>query len=102
MAYLFLIQVREELRLADYGPVGLDEETSVVLGQTVQKLAKSLFPSATEFMAATSETEVVAGLLRAGFRLRGEQPIKVLKTGTGLEQIERFRLTLLDWDRVCR
>jgi len=102
MAYLFLIQVREQLRLADYGPAELDEETSVMLGQAVQKLAKSLFPSATEFMAATSETGVLAGLLGAGFCLRDEEPIKVLKTGTGLEQIDRFRLTLLDWDLLCR
>jgi hypothetical protein len=102
MAYLFLIQVGEQLRLADYGPAGLDEDTSVMLGQAVQKLAKSLFPSATEFMAATSETGVLGGLLGAGFRLHDEEPIKVLKTGTGLEQIERFRLTLLDWDLLCR
>ena len=62
MAYLFLIQVREQLRLADYGPAELDEETSLMLGQAVQKLAKFLFPSTTEFMAATSERAVLAGV----------------------------------------
>jgi hypothetical protein len=101
MAYLFLIQVGEQLRLADYGPAELDEETSMMLGQAVH-LAKSSFPSTTEFRSVTSETGVLAGLLRAGFRLRKEEPIKVLKTGTGLEQIDHFRLTPLDWDLVCR
>jgi hypothetical protein len=102
MAYLFLIQVWEQLRLVDYGPAGLDKETSRLLGQAVQKLAKSMFPSATEFMAATSEKSVLAGLLRAGFCLDRQESIKVLKTDTGLERIDRFRLTLLDWDLLCR
>jgi hypothetical protein len=101
MAYLFLIQVGKELRLADYGPAGLDEQTGMMIGQAAQQLAKSLFPSATEFMAATSETDVFAGLLRAGLCIRREEPIQVLKTGTELEQIDCFRLTLLDWDLLC-
>jgi hypothetical protein len=102
MAYLFLIQVGEQLRLADYGPPGLNEETSAMFGEAVRKLGKSLFPSATGVMAATSETGMLAGLLQAGFHLSSEEPIKVLKTGTGLDGIDRFRLTLLDWDRLCR
>jgi hypothetical protein len=101
IAYLFLIQVGKQLRLADYGPAGLDEQTGIMVGQAAQQLARSLFPSATEFMAATSETDVLAGLLRAGLRIRREGPIHVLKTGTELEQIDCFRLTLLDWDLLC-
>jgi hypothetical protein len=102
MAYLFLIQVGKQLRLADYGPARLDEQTSMMVGQAAQQLAKSLFPSATEFMAATSEAGALAGLTRAGLHLRSEEPIKVLKTAAGLEQIDRFRLILLDWDLLCR
>jgi hypothetical protein len=102
MAYLFLIQVGKQLRLADYGPAGLDEQTGMMVGRAALQLAKSLFPSTTEFMAATSETNVLTGLLRVGMRLRREESIQVLKTGTELEQIDCFRLTLLDWDLLCR
>jgi hypothetical protein len=101
MAYLFLIQVGKQVRLADYGPAGLDEQTGMMVGQAALQLAKTCFPGTTEFMAATSEPDVLAGLLRAGLRLRGEELIRVRKAGTELEQIDCFRLTLMDSDTLC-
>jgi hypothetical protein len=100
IAYVFLIQVGEQVRLADYGPAGLDENSSMVLGIGVRDFAKSSFPTATSIMIATSETAVSAGISRAGFRLRREEPIRVLKTEKALENIHSFRLTLLDWDAL--
>ena len=100
-AYLLLVQVRDQVRLADYGPAGLDEETSRILGLSAQVMALSLFPDATDVTAATSEPFTRAGFLRSGFRLGHEETIKVLKLDKSLSSIDRFRLTLLDWDSLC-
>jgi hypothetical protein len=100
-AYLLLVQVRNQVRLADYGPSDLDEETSRILGLGAQALALSLFPDATAVIAATSELPTRYGFLRSGFRLIGEEPIKVLKLDKSLSSIASFRLTLLDWDALC-
>ena len=99
-AYLFLVQVRDQVRIADYGPAGLDEDTRL-FGIAAQKLAKSEFPGATALASATSEESVRQGLLRAGLRPQWEEAIKVLKKDKRLAEISRFRLTLLDWGYFC-
>jgi hypothetical protein len=99
--YILLVKVRNEVRLADYGPAGLDEETSRVLGAGAQSLARLRFPDAHCIMTATSEPSCRSGFLRSGFRLSSEEPVKVLKLDRSLDSIDRFRLTLLDWDALC-
>ena len=100
-AYVLLVQVGDQVRLADYGPAGLDEETSRILGLGAQALALSVFPDATAVIAATSEPPTRSGFLKSGFRLSRDESIKVLKLDKSLSSIERFRLTLLDWDALC-
>jgi hypothetical protein len=100
-AYVFLVQVGDQVRMVDYGPAELSEETSHILGCGAQALAASLFPTATNLTVATSEEPSRAGFLRAGFHLRREEPIKVLRLDKSLNSIEHFRLTLLDWDACC-
>ncbi len=102
IAYLYTVQIGEQLRLADYGPAGLDEETSVIVGRAFQEISRNSFSHVTELMAVTSETGVLAGLLQTGFQLRGETPITVLTKNPDLQQVDRFRLTLLDWDLLSR
>lgn len=101
VAYLFLVQVGDQVRLADYGPANLDEETASILGVAAQKAARSSFPSATTAVAATSEPSVRAGFLRSGFRISREEEIRALKLNKILNPIKQFRLTLLDWDALC-
>lgn len=101
VAYLFLVQVGDQVRLADYGPANLDEETATMLGVAVQKAARSTFPSGATAIAATSEASVRAGFLQSGLRISREEEIKALKLNKILNPIERFRLTLLDWDALC-
>lgn len=101
VAYALLVQVRRQVRLADYGPAGLDEETSMVLGISAQVVARSTFPGATTMTAATAEAPVRLGFAKSGFRRWREQPIRVLKLNKALNPINRFRLTLMDWDALC-
>jgi len=101
VAYFLLVQVGDQVRLADYGPAGLDEETSRIVGLGAQALALSMFPDATSVMAATSEPHSRSGFLRSGFRLVREEPIKVLKLNNSLSPISQFRLTLIDGDALC-
>ncbi|MEI9811632.1 MAG: hypothetical protein WDO18_02675 [Acidobacteriota bacterium] len=100
-AYFLLVQVGDQVRLADYGPSDLDEETSRILGLAAQSLARSSFPDATAVVAATSESSTRSGFLRSGFRLDREEKIKVLKLDKALRSIDRFRLTLIDSDSLC-
>jgi hypothetical protein len=100
-AYFVLVQVRDQVRLVDYGPTDLDEETSRILGIAVQALALSLFPDAIAIIAATSELPTLSGFVRSGFSLYGEESIRVLKLDPSLSLINRFRLTLLDSDALC-
>lgn len=97
-AYFLLVQIRDQVRLVDYGPANLDEETSRILGLGAQALARALFPDAITMVAATSESPTLSGFLRSGFRLNYEEPIRVLKLDPSLNSIDRFRLTLLDSD----
>lgn len=101
LAYLLLVQVGHQVRLADYGPPGLDEETSMVLGTSAQMLARSAFLGAATLVAATTEEPVRSGWIRSGFRPGLEEAICALKLSPALDQVDRFRMTLLDWDAVC-
>jgi hypothetical protein len=100
-AYFLLVQVGDQVRLADYGPASLDEETSRIVGLGAQVLARSLFPDAMSIIAATSETSSRSGFLQSGFRLLRDEPIKVLKLNKALGSISQFRLTLIDGDALC-
>ena len=99
-AYLYLVQVRRQVRLADYGPAGLDASTSRILAIAARRIARSHFRGATDLMAATSEEYVRAGFESAGLRLAQQNPIRVLKGPDVLPDVRQFRLTFLDWDRV--
>ena len=98
VAYFFLMQVRNQVRLADYGPAGLDERTSLVLGMAAQSAALANFPDAISLLAATSEDKVRFGWRKAGLRIKVEEPIMMLKLNEELSVTDQFRLTLLDWD----
>ena len=101
LAYLLLVRVGRQVRLADYGPPGLDEETSMVLGTSAQMLARSAFPGAATLVAATTEEPVRTGWIRSGLHAGREETISALKLNPALDHIDRFWMTLLDWDAVC-
>ena len=101
VAYFLLVQSGNQVRMADYGPADLDTETAQMLGVAAQQLARSEFRGATSALAVTSETAVREGLLSAGFRERGSEPIKVLKQDKRLKEVTAFRLTQIDWDSYC-
>jgi hypothetical protein len=94
------MQAGNEVRLADYGPAGLDAGTSAVLGNAVQLVARSAFPGAVRIAACTSEPGALAGLVKSGLRLRQEKPICVLKLNGDLDTVSHYRLTLMDWDKL--
>jgi hypothetical protein len=100
VAYGLLIQAGNEVRLADYGPADLGEDTSCVLGHGIQLVARSAFPQAVMIAACTSERGALAGFMRSGLRLRQEKPICVLKLNSDLDTVSHFRLTLMDWDKL--
>lgn len=98
IAYFCLIRVRDQARLVDFGPTGLDEQTATALGFAAQCVARSDFKTVLDIRVATTEHPVRTGLVRSGFRMGTEEPIKVLKLNEALKETERFRLTFLDWD----
>lgn len=101
LAYFFLVQVQREVRLADYGPAALNEETSWQLGIAAQAAARQHFPQAHSLLALTSETLSVGAWARSGLVPIATEPIRVLKLNAKLNEITQFRLTLLDWDLLC-
>ena len=97
-AYFCLIIIRDQARLVDFGPTGLDEQTATALGLAAQNVARSDFKRVLDICVATTEQPVREGLVRSGFRMGTEERIKVFKVNSALQETARFRLTLLDWD----
>jgi len=97
-AYFCLIYLRGQARLVDFGPVNLDRQTATALGLAAQCVARSDFKKVLDIHVATTEQSVREGLVRSGFRVKAEEPIKVVKLNGALKNTNRFRLTLIDWD----
>ncbi len=101
VAYFFLAQVGNHVRLADYGPAGMDEAAGEIMGLAAQIAAKQYFPHATRISAATSESPVRDGLVRAGLRNSYDEEIRALVVEEALNPVSHYRLTYLDCDALC-
>src|SRR5213078_1168477 len=60
-AHFLLVRVLRQVRMADYGPAGLDPVTSRILAAAALMVARSHFKGTNDLMAATSEESVRAG-----------------------------------------
>lgn len=100
-AYFLLTQVRRDVRLADYGPVGLDGETSRQLALAAQVAAHRYFTGIDRIFTATAEATCAKAWAEAGLVAFHTEPIRALKLNEELQNVSRFRLTLLDWDLLC-
>ncbi len=101
IAYFFLVLAGAEVRLADYGPAGLDSHTGKLIGVSAQLAAKQHYPDALRIAAATSEPDVQSGLLDAGLRNTYEEEIRGLIADPALTSVRQYRLTYLDLDALC-
>lgn len=100
-AYFLLVQARDQVRAADYGPTHLDGETARVLGDAIQRQAKIDFPKATSLMAMTPEDEVAQQWQDAGLLLHRHEEVRALKRNKALTSVKHFHLTMMDSDAVC-
>jgi hypothetical protein len=98
VAYFCLLCIQGRVRLVDFGPIGLDEQFATALGFAAQCVARSDFKRPFDIYVAATEPAVIRGFARSGFRTKAEEPIKVLKLNSELQNTTLFRLTLLDWD----
>jgi hypothetical protein len=101
VAYFYLVQAGNQVRLADYGPASLDETVAQNLGAAAQLAAKRHCAGATLIAVATSEEGLRAGLLCSGFRQSYEEEIRTLVIEPALHATPQFRLTYLDCDALC-
>ncbi len=101
IAYFFLVLAGTQVRLADYGPAGLDSHTARLIGVAAQLAARQHYPDALRIAAVTSEPAVQSGLLDAGFRGTYEEEIRGLIVDPSLTPVKRYRLTYLDLDALC-
>lgn len=101
IAYFFLVQMGDQVRLADYGPAGLDEPAAQVVGAAAQLAAKQNYPGASRIVTVASEPAVRSGLLQAGFRQSYEEEIRGLIGDPALIPVKQYRLTYLDLDALC-
>lgn len=101
IAYFMLAQVGSEARVIDFGPATLTAEESKMLGTCTQLAARRDFASAAVIATATTEPTVREGFISSGFRKFAEKPIRVLALSPVIRKIEKFRLTLIDWDACC-
>lgn len=101
VAYFFLVVAGTQVRLADYGPAGLDEATARNLGVAAQLAAKQHYSDASRIAAATSELQVQSGLLDSGFRATYEEEIRGLIVEPELTAVKQYRVTYLDLDALC-
>jgi len=100
LGYIMLVRRVHEVRLADYGPPGLDEESAMLLGTAAQSLARTHFHDVPTLAAMTSESSVQAGWIRAGLHVGSKETINVLKLTPQMDPIQAFRLTMIDTDAV--
>jgi len=101
IAYFFLVLAGAQVRLADYGPAGLDLYFARLIGIAAQLAARRYYPDALRIAAATSEQAVHTGLLDAGFRNNYEEEIRGLIADPALIPVKEYRLTYLDLDALC-
>jgi hypothetical protein len=101
IAYFFLALAGTQLRIADYGPAGLDSQTAKWVGMAAQLAARRYYPDALRIAVATSETAVQPGLREAGFRDTYEEEIRGLIADPALIPVKQYRLTYLDLDALC-
>ncbi len=101
VAYFFLVLAGTQVRLADYGPAGLDSSIAKVIGAAAQLAAKQHYPDALRIAAATSEPTVRSGFIDSGFRDSYEDEIRGLMIDPELSRIQQYRLTYLDGDALC-
>jgi hypothetical protein len=101
IAYFFLVLAGGQVRLADYGPAGLDSHNAKLIGIAAQLAAKRNYPDVLRFAAATSEPMVQAGLLDAGLRKTFEEEIRGLIADPALIPVRQYRFTYLDLDALC-
>jgi len=101
VAYFFLVLAGTQVRVADYGPAGLQSSIAKAIGTAAQLAAKQHYADALRIAAATSEAAVRSGLVDSGFRDSYEEEIRGLMIDPGLSQIEQYRLTYLDGDALC-
>ena len=100
IAYFFLVQVGEQVRLADYGPAGLDESAAHVLGTAAQLAARRNYQGVRRISTVTSERPVRAGLLQSGFLQSYTEEIRGLIADPALLPVKEYRLTYLDLDAL--
>ncbi len=101
VAYFFLVLAGSQVRLADYGPAGLESSIAKLIGIAAQLAAKQHYSDALRIAAATSETAVRSGLVDSGFRRSYEEEIRGLIVDPALNPIQQYRLTYLDCDALC-
>ena len=101
IAYFFLVLAGAQVRLADYGPAGLEPQAAGMLGTAAQIAAKRHYSEALRIAAATSEPDIQAGLIDAGFRNSYEEEIRGLIANPALIPVKQYRLTYLDLDALC-
>lgn len=100
IAYFFLVQVGHQVRLADYGPAGLDESTAHVVGTAAQLAARRNYDGISRIATITSEPSVRAGLLQSGFLQSYKEEIRGLISDPALLPMKQYRLTYLDLDAL--
>ena len=96
VAYFFLVLAGTQVRLADYGPAGLESSVAKLIGVAAQLAAKEHYSDALRIAAATSEPAVRSGLLDSGFRRSYEEEIRGLIVDPALNPIQQYRLTYLE------
>lgn len=101
IAYFFLVQIGDQVRLADYGPAGLDEPAAQVVGAAAQLAAKQNYRGVSRIVTVASESAVRSGLLESGFRQSYEEEIRGLIADPALLPVKQYRLTYLDLDALC-
>ena len=100
VAYFLLLLAGGQVRLADYGPAGLDESAAQAIGSAAQIAGKRYYPEALRIATATSELAVRSGFLQSGFHQAYEEEIRGLILDSALRPVQQYRLTYLDCDAV--
>jgi hypothetical protein len=101
VAYFVLVLAGEQVRLADYGPAGLESPVAKLIGTAAQLAAKQHYPGALRIAVVASELGVRSGLLESGFRQSYEEEIRGLIADPALISVKQYRLTYLDLDALC-
>ncbi len=101
IAYFFMVRAGGQVRIADYGPAGLNSNTAKLLGIAAQLAARQHYPDVLRIAVATSEPAVQAGLTDSGLLNTYQEEIRGLIADPGLSAVKQYRLTYLDLDALC-